>query len=131
MKLRILVPRRVLLCEEATKIIAESPSGSFCLLPRHVDFFTALVPGVLTFTQTGGEEVFVAVDEGLLVKQGNDVLVSTRQAIRGENLGDLQREVREVFASLDEREKACQSAIASLEANFVRGFMKLEKGVMS
>ena len=131
MRLRLSVPTHVMFEEEVTKVIAESEAGSFCLLPRHVDIFTGLVPGVLSITQPSGNELFVAVDEGLLVKQGDQVLVSTRQAIRGDNLGELQRTVREVFEALDEREKACQSAIASLEASFVRGFMKLRKGDLS
>ena len=128
MRLRLSVPTNVVMDEQVEKVIAESMTGSFCLLPRHVDVFTALVAGVLSLTKPDGTEMFFAVDEGLLLKQGEQVLVSTRQAIRGDNLGELQIAVRDVFASLDEREKACQSAIASLEANFVRGFMKFQQG---
>ncbi len=131
MRLRMSVPTNIIVDEEVTKIIAESEAGSFCLLPRHVDVFAALVPGVLLFVQPNGTEVFFAVDEGLLVKQGQQVFVSARQAVRGDSLGDLQRTVCDVFASLDERERACQSAIASLEANFVRGFMKFQQGAVS
>jgi hypothetical protein len=47
MKLTILLPGEVFLEAEAAKVIAEAGNGSFCLLPRHVDFVAALVPGLL------------------------------------------------------------------------------------
>ena len=49
MKLMVLLPTEVLIDEEARKITAEAQNGSFCLLPRHIDFVTALVPGILSF----------------------------------------------------------------------------------
>ena len=49
-------------------MIAEADNGSFCLLPRHIDFATALAPGLLSFEEPGGAESFLAVDSGVLVK---------------------------------------------------------------
>ena len=68
MRLKLLLPGEVLVDEETTKIIAEAENGSFCLKPKHVDFIAALVPGLLSFIADDGEEVFLAVDEGILVK---------------------------------------------------------------
>lgn len=126
MRLRLADPTRVVLNEEVAKIIAEAENGSFCLLPRHADFLAALVPGLLSFTRPNGEEVFLAVDEGLLVKEGDAVFVSTRRAIEGGELSKLRQRVREEFEMLDERQRAYQSASASLEANLLRGFLHLE-----
>jgi F-type H+-transporting ATPase subunit beta len=47
MKLMVLLPGEVFMEEEVEKVIAEARNGSFCLLPRHVDFVAALVPGLL------------------------------------------------------------------------------------
>lgn len=126
MRLRISVPTHVMHDEEVTKVIAEAENGSFCLLPRHADFLAALVPGLLSFTRSSGDEIFLAVDEGLLVKQGDTVMVSTRQAIEGGELSELRQRVQEEFLILDERQRAYRSATASLEANFLRGFLELE-----
>ncbi len=82
MKLKILIPTIVLVDREVTKVIAEAENGNFCLLPHHIDFVAALVPGILSFTTEGGEEIFVAVDEGILVKCNQEVLVSARNAIK-------------------------------------------------
>jgi ATP synthase protein I len=79
MRLKVLLPTEVLLNEAVTKVIAEAENGSFCLLPRHIDFVAALVPGLLSFTIDEGHEEFLAIDEGILVKCGAEVLVSTKE----------------------------------------------------
>ena len=139
MRLKVLVPTGVVLDEEVTKVVAEAASGSFCLLPRHIDFLAALVPGLLAFTAQSragagegdgageGEEQFLAIGQGLLVKREQEILVTTGQAVLGGDLGQLRKTVVEEFATLDERQHACQSAIAKLEANFLRRFLELQE----
>jgi F-type H+-transporting ATPase subunit epsilon len=126
-KLKLLLPTEVLINQEVTKVVAEADNGSFCLLPRHVDFVAALVPGLFSFVTTEGSEEFLAVDEGVLVKCGPEVLVSTRNAVRGPDLGDLEQIITESFHALEDREKMARSAFAKLEANFIRRFMDIEK----
>lgn len=126
MNLRILLPTRILIDRPVDKVIAEAENGSFCLLPRHTDFVAALVPGLLSFT-TDQQEQFVAIDEGVLVKNGADVLVSVRDAVIGPDLGLLRLMVRERFEALDEREKRARSALVRLEADFVRRFIELRE----
>jgi F-type H+-transporting ATPase subunit epsilon len=122
MKLRILLPTEVFLDTEAEKIAAEAENGSFEMLPRHIDFASALAPGILSFTSPSGKEEFFALDEGVLVKQGGEVLISTRRAIRGPGLGELRKMVEEELEALDDREKKARSILAKLEADFVRRF---------
>jgi F-type H+-transporting ATPase subunit epsilon len=113
--------------QEVTKVTAEAEHGSFCLLPRHVDFLAALVPGLLAFEDDAGQEQFAAVDEGVLVKRGDEVLVSTRRAIPGGELGELRRVVREQLAVLDDHARAAQSAVTKLEASFLRNYLRLNE----
>jgi F-type H+-transporting ATPase subunit epsilon len=125
MRLKVLLPTEILIDEEARKVTAEAENGHFCLLDRHVDFVAALVPGILAFESAAGKEEFVAIDEGILVKYGEEVLVSTRNAARGAELGALTRRVEEEFRVLDEREKMARSAAAKIEADLVRRFIEL------
>jgi F-type H+-transporting ATPase subunit epsilon len=127
MKFRILLPSEVFLDQEVLKVVAEAENGSFCLLPRHVDFVASLVPGLLSLEDKKGKEVFLAVDEGILVKKGNDVFVSTRNVVRIPNLGELREVVEEKFKVMDDREKAARTASARLEADLVRRLMELRK----
>ncbi len=128
MNLKVLIPTVVLINREVTKVIAEAENGHFCLLPNHVDFVAALVPGILSFTTETVVEIFVAVDEGILVKCGHEVLVSTRNAIEGNNLETLKQTVAEQFQILDEKEKLTRSALAQFEASMMRHFQELGHG---
>jgi len=126
MNLKILLPTEVLIEEGVTKVIAEAHNGFFCLLPKHVDFVAALVPGILSFETAGGREEFLAVDEGILIKCAQEVFVSTGNAMRGPDLGQVKRIVVEKFEALDEREKTARSAMARIEAGFVRRFLEIQ-----
>lgn len=126
MKLKVLLPTEVLIEVEVQKVIAEAHDGSFCLLPHHIDFVAALVPGLLSFTSGTGPEEFLAIDEGILVKCGAEVLVSVRNAVYGPDLETLQQTVEEQFCVLDEQEKKTRTAVARLEASLVRRFVELE-----
>ena len=130
MQLKVLLPTGIFLVEQASKVIAEAANGSFCLLPNHIDFVAPLVPGILSYEPSEDnseeeEEVFLAIDRGVLVKCGSEVLVATRQAIRGGELSTLLQAVEEKFRILDERETRARSALAKLEASFVRGFAEM------
>jgi F-type H+-transporting ATPase subunit epsilon len=126
MNLKVLLPAEVLVQEDVAKVTAEAHNGSFCLLPRHVDFVAALVPGILFFETAGGRETFLAVDEGILVKCGYEVMVSTRNAVRGPDLGELRRTVEERFKVLDDRERTARSTMVKIEAGFVRRFLEIQ-----
>nr|WP_220498459.1 F0F1 ATP synthase subunit epsilon [Rhodopirellula sp. JC639] len=123
--MKIQTPNEVLIDQDVIKVTAEAENGCFCLLPRHVDFLTALVPGLLVFEDSDSVEHFVAVGEGLLVKRNRTVMVSVRQAVLGGDLGELERTVREQFATLDDRQRATHAAVAKLEASFLRGYLEL------
>ncbi len=127
MNLKVLLPTEVLIQEEVTKVIAEAHNGFFCLLPKHVDFVAAIVPGILSFETARAREEFLAVDEGILIKCGQEVLVSTRNAVRGPDLGQLRRTVEERFKVLDDREKTARSAMVKIEAGFVRRFLEIQR----
>jgi F-type H+-transporting ATPase subunit epsilon len=129
MKLTVLLPTGMLVDQEVTKVTAEAENGSFCLLPRHIDFLTALVPGLLSFENEAGDEEFLAVDEGILVKCGAEVTISTRNAVRGVPLGQLREAVEKRFRVLDEREQQARAVLAKLEADLVVRFVRMgEKG---
>ena len=128
MQLRVTLPDRVLVEEDTTKIVAEAHNGAFGMLPRHIDFVTALVPSILSYW-VNGEERFLAVDEGMRVKVGDAVLVSVRDAVPGADLETLRDTVQSRFIELDEHARAARSALARLEAGVVRRFIELRQEI--
>ncbi|MDY7002306.1 MAG: F0F1 ATP synthase subunit epsilon [Thermodesulfobacteriota bacterium] len=126
MRLTIFLPTEMFMDQEVLKVTGESVSGGFCLLPRHIDYVTALAPGILSYETHQGQEKFLAVNRGILVKQGEVVSVATRFARAGV-LGELEDEVRKMILQEDEKEKMARSAAAGMEANFVRGMLEFGK----
>jgi len=121
MNLRILLPFRIFAQETGvSRIVAEARNGSFGLLPRRLDCVTALVPGILIYENKTKGEVYVAVDEGVLVKTGSDVIVSVRNAIGGTDLGLLREAVEREFLNLNERQSSVRKVIAKMESGFIR-----------
>jgi F-type H+-transporting ATPase subunit epsilon len=123
MKLKVLLPFRVFAEKEGVKrIVAETREGSFGLLPQRLDCVAALAPGILVFETEAEGDVYIAVDEGVLVKTGTDVLVSVHNAIGGTDLDKLRAAVVQEFLNLDEQEKSVRSVLAKLESGFIRRF---------
>jgi len=121
MNLKILLPFQVFAEKTGvSRIVAETLDGSFGLLPHRLDCVAALVPGILIYETEAEDEVYVAVDEGVLVKTGVDVLVSVRRAIGGTDLGQLRDSVEREFLTLDENEQSVRSVLARMESGYIR-----------
>ena len=121
MHLKVLLPFQVFADNNGvSRIVAETREGSFGLLPHRLDCVAALVPGILIYEDEAENEVYVAVDEGVLVKAGLKVLVSVRKAIGGTDLGQLREAVDREFLNLNQREQTVRSVMAKLESGFIR-----------
>ncbi len=126
MRLKVLTPSNVVIDEPVVKIVAEATNGSFALLPRHVDFVAPLSAGVLAYTTRAGDECFLGVDEGILVKYAENVRVSTRRAIKAASLALLRDHIVTEFEAYDEQKTAARMALARLELELIRRFVELE-----
>ena len=68
----------------------------------------------------------MAVDQGVLVKAGMEVLVSVRNAIGGTDLDGLHAAVKREFLELDEQERIVRSVLAKMESGFIHRFMEFQ-----
>ena len=126
MNLKILLPYQVFAeTTGVTRIVAQTPEGSFGLLPHRLDCVAALVPGIFTYETEADGEVFVAVDEGVIVKAGPDVLVSVRRALAGEDLARLRDAVDREFLTLDAQERSVRAVVAKMEGELIRRMARL------
>ena len=126
MNLKVLLPFQIFVEKTGvSRIVAETREGSFGLLPHRLDCLAALAPGILTYETEFEGEVFVAVDEGVLVKTGPEVLVSVRRALDGADLGRLREAVEKEFLTLDEHEQSVRSVLAKMEGDLIRRMASL------
>lgn len=123
MNLKVLLPFQVFLdATSVSRIVAETQTGSFGLLPHRLDCVATLNPGILIYQIQDAGENFVAIDEGVLVKAGGQVLVSVRRAIAGKELGMLRAAVEREFLTLNESERSLRSTVAKIEAGLLLHF---------
>jgi F-type H+-transporting ATPase subunit epsilon len=127
MDLKILLPTKIFAEKtNVSRIIAETREGSYGLLPHRLDCVAALTPGILTYETREDGAVYLAVDEGVLVKTGANVIISVRRAIGGADLSQLHDAVKRQFLALDEEERNVRAAVAKMEVGLISRFAKFQ-----
>jgi len=128
MSLKILLPFRIFAeIKNVKRIVLETGEGSYGVLPHRLDCVAALVPGIFTYETEADGIHYLAVDEGVLVKAGMDVMASVRNAIGGADLGKLRESVEKEFVALDETEKNVRSVMAKMESGLMYTLEKFRK----
>jgi F-type H+-transporting ATPase subunit epsilon len=125
MRVRIVVPGKLLLDQEVEKITAPGAEGSFQILPRHMDAVWTLQAGILILTAEG-EERFFAIHQGVLVKEKALVQISSYQVMESTSLEELKESVEKNFRNLDEKEKKLSRILSKLEADTLIRLAELE-----
>lgn len=125
MRLKALTPAGIAVDEQITRVRFDAQDGSFTFLPKHADFVSVIVPGLVSFTLASNpeKEVFMACDSGILVKDNATVLLSVRRAVVSENLQELSRTIAEEFKKDEENRKTVNAAMARLEVGLTRSVM--------
>jgi F-type H+-transporting ATPase subunit epsilon len=127
MNLRILLPFGVFAEQsDVMRVVADTTDGSYGLLPNRLDCVAALVPGILTYEAKDCGNVYVGIDQGVLVKAGAQVTVSVRRAIGGSDLGQLKDAVERDFLKLDEQERNVRNAVAKMESGLMGRLAEFE-----
>lgn len=126
MRLEIITPERVCLDRLVRRILAEAPDGHFGILPHHGDFVTELVPGILVYETETGDERFVAIHSGTLLKCGAQVHVAARGVIEGGDLALLRTRIETDLQRQDQSERDARTALARLEVSMIRRLSDLE-----
>jgi len=128
MQLKILLPFRIFIeTKNVSRITIETSEGSYGMLPQRLDCVAALVPGIFTYEIESEGPKYIAVDEGVMIKAGTQVLVSVRNAIGGADLGKLSDMVKKEFKKQDENKIELHAVMANLEGGFIYSFDKFRK----
>lgn len=125
MTLRIFSPTGIVLDTPVNQVDFEAIDGFFTLLPRHTDMVSALKAGILTYHK-GENRSYIACNRGVLVKKNDVVSVSTKLAISGSNLKELEQKIAVDFKALEEERKEVNTTMARLEIGLAKGIMSLK-----
>ena len=122
MRLRIVAPLEVVIDEEGvTALRAEDASGSFGILAGHAPFLTTLATTVVRWTGATGTRRYCAVRNGVLsVTDGSTIAIATREAVVGDELAVLDRQVISRFEADREAERAERIEGTRLQLDAIR-----------
>jgi F-type H+-transporting ATPase subunit epsilon len=132
-RLRVVTPSNVAVDATGVRYVrAEDPTGAFGIQPRHADFITKLVVSVLTFRDGRGTDRHVAIRGGVLrVRGGEFVEVAAREAVVGEDLGELREVVlgrlREA-ADLEAKARTRATQLHASVARYLYRYVRAERG---
>ncbi len=127
MRIKIITPAEIKVDAPARWVRADAPDGSFALLPRHIDFVTRLVPGLITFERTDGAIRYAGSGAATLVKRGPDVMISAHDVVLGDTPDEVQQQLARALRTIDEIERQERALLARLEADMIRRFQDLER----
>jgi F-type H+-transporting ATPase subunit epsilon len=122
MRLRITTPLSIVIDEDAVEIVsAEDPSGGFAIQPHHADFLTTLSVGVVSWKSSGGVLHYCAVHGGVLsITGGQEVAVTTSEAIPGDDLDTLDQAILDRFGAEAEAERSDRVDSTKLQLRAIR-----------
>jgi F-type H+-transporting ATPase subunit epsilon len=134
MRLRITTPLTIAVDEDVVQIVtAEDASGGFGIQPHHADFLTSLTVGVVSWKDSAGARHYCAVHGGVMtVSGGQEVSISTREAIPGEDLATLDQAILDRFGADDAAERTSRVDSTKLQLRAIREMVRhLQPGALS
>jgi len=123
MKLKFIIPYKTVLEIEVKKITAPGSNGEFQILPKHIDGTWTLKAGILVIE--ADKDLYYAINQGVVVKQGDTVFLSTIQAIPGESLKTLSETVEDTLKVLNEKERKAREVLIRMEMETIKSFMEI------
>lgn len=127
MHLKVILPHQVFLDQNGVqRIIISASQGSMGILPHRLDCIVPLVPGILVYETDVGQEEYLALDMGIMVKMGFEIVTAVRRAVKGDDLHELRARIDMEFRKQDEQEKQVRVALTRMQNELVRRFVELK-----
>lgn len=127
MLFKVFSPLGILIDRPVSKIDFEAIDGFFTLLPKHIDFISALKTGILTYTDLKGKKAYIACHQGILIKKGKNVSLTTKLGILDNDLSHLTQRIETDFKQMEESRKESNKTMAQLEISLTKGFLSRNK----
>lgn len=111
--------------EGVRSVRAEDASGAFGLWPGHADLLTVLSLGVLSWCDRDERWHHVALRRGVLtMRRGCELQIATREAVPGDDLAQLERDVLTQMATRQREEDDARRDARRLELRALRELMR-------
>jgi len=114
--------------DDAVSFVGEDASGSFGLLARHARFMTELSFGLARFRTGHGSWEYLALPGGLVYFTGNELYLSTRRYLRGQEYERLQAVLEMQFAAEEGELRVMKHSLQHLEREMLKRLVELQRG---
>jgi F-type H+-transporting ATPase subunit epsilon len=94
-------------------------SGFFGVMKGHTDFLTVLERAVCYYTDENSQEVFLALDGGVLSVKGGSVTITTRNAFESSDADKLSQIIENTMLRRDSSEASLLSMLKGIERSFL------------
>ncbi|MHC4597529.1 MAG: hypothetical protein ACYS47_00840 [Planctomycetota bacterium] len=115
MKLTVDLPTRRMVEAEVVQVQAEDETGAFGIRPGHEPLVAALTMGWMRYRAADGREGWLAVDEGVLVTDGETVEVYTHDALHADSAEEAERLLENELAQRHDREQDRRNAMLKMQ----------------
>ena len=125
LKLEIVTPDATAYSEDVHMVTLPALEGQIGVYPHHVPLLTQMVPGEM-IVRKDGQEVFLAVGEGLVLVTGNQVAIVTDMAVAADSIDEAKAEEARQRAAARLRDKISDEEVASVNGALARSLAQLK-----
>ena len=120
LNLRIYTPNKLFIDETITKITVYGKEGCFTILPRHIDYVSSFDDCILYFKKENKDMVFVGVNQGILVKSGREIQVSTFNAVNGGSSLEELKNILKINIYKDKIDNKIRNSLHNIEKDLFK-----------
>ena len=129
MRLRVITPIAFAVDVEGVHHVRlEDATGAFGVQRGHSSLVTILAPSVITWRDADEREHHVAVRRGVLSVFTDLVAIATREAVTGDDLAQLERDVAARFRREERTEQTARGGATRLQTAVIRRIYQYLRG---
>jgi len=123
---RIITPQAVETVKNISFFRAEDRSGSFGILPRHIEFLTILEPSI-AIAAIEDREHYYAFNSGVLSFKNNALTITAKEFVQSDNISKLLEMIKHTFKEQEEKERLFRDSIENLQKAFIKKLIDMER----
>jgi F-type H+-transporting ATPase subunit epsilon len=125
---RIITPSRIERVDSISFFRAEDKSGSFGILPRHIEFLTILEPSIAIAAIEEKEEYF-AFNGGILSFKKEILTITTKEFVQNSRVDELRASIEHFFKEQKDKESLFHLNMENLQKAFFKKIIELERDI--
>lgn len=125
---QIITPSDIKKVDKVSFFRAEDRSGSFGILPKHIEFLTILEPSI-AIAIIDEEEEYFAFNGGILSFKKNVLTITTKEFVQSSQVGELKGIIEKFFKEQKKKESIFNLNMKNLQKAFFKKMIEMEREI--